>query len=273
MTVVRPTALGGTRSSDRSARLALAALAAAVVALAAAACGTKEAPGPLEPSCPTQGRVRFVNLITDPARNPVNVLLEGVPFGVNLGYTAATPATLPAPSTAPYAPVCAGNRTMVVQQTANTSNTVATLAFTVDQGQDRTVYAIGGTGGSAVAGVVTTDDNPQAASNQTRVRVVNMSPTAGAIDVFITAPNADLSTATPTAANLAYQGASAYVTLAPGTYQFRAVPAGTAPASRSASVTITLASTTLSGGTGRTFVTADNNTGGAPLRAFVLSDR
>jgi Domain of unknown function (DUF4397) len=245
---------------------------AALVAVTAA-CGTKDAPGPLEPSCPQQGRVRFVNLVTDPPRNPVNVTLEGVPFGVNLIYTASTPATLPSPSTAPYAAACTGNRTIVVQRTADPSVTIATLNFTVDQGQDRTVYATGGTGGGAVSGFTTTDDNPQAASNQTRVRVVNMSPTAGAIDVFITAPNADLSAATPVATNLAYQGASAYVTLAPGTYQFRAVPAGTAPANRAASVTITSANVALAGGTGRTFVTADNTTGGAPLRAFVLSDR
>ena len=69
----------------------------AAAALGLIACGTKEAPGPLEPSGPT-GRIRFVNLITDPARNPVNALLEKVPFGVNLGYAGTTPASLPAPN-------------------------------------------------------------------------------------------------------------------------------------------------------------------------------
>lgn len=45
------------------------------------------------------------------------------------------------------------------------------------------------------------------------------------------------------------------------------------PANRAASVTINLASVTFVAGTGRTIVTGDNATGGAPLRAFVITDR
>jgi uncharacterized protein DUF4397 len=238
------------------------------------ACGTSEAPGPSVPICP-QGRARFVNLITDAARNPVNAILENVPWGVNLGYTATTPASLPAPSTALYSAVCDGSRSVVLQRTANTSTTVATLSFTVGQGQDHTVYAIGGTGGGAVTAFTTTDDNTAPTTGQTRVRVINMSPTAGAIDVFLTAAGADLATATPNATNVAYQGTSAYLSVAPGTYTFRAVPAGTAPANRGASVTITQAGIVLAAGTGRSIVTADNANGPSapPFRAFVLSDR
>ena len=66
-------------------------------ALVAAACGTTDAADPLSPSGPT-GRIRFVNLVTDPARNPVNAILEKLPFGVNLGYTGSTPSSLPARS-------------------------------------------------------------------------------------------------------------------------------------------------------------------------------
>jgi hypothetical protein len=238
-----------------------------------AACGTEDAPGPLEPSCEQQGRVRFVNLITDPARNPVNAVLEDVPWGVNLGYTATTPASLPAPSTALYSAVCSGDRTVVLHHTPNPDVVHATLAFTVAPEQDHTVYATGGAGATVITRFVTTDDNAAPAAGQTRVRIVNMSPTAGAIDVFLTAAGADLATATPTATNLAHQGTSAYLNVAPGTYTFRAVPAGTAPANRAASVTITQSGIVLSAGTGRSIVTADNNVGGTPLRAFVLSDR
>ena len=244
---------------------------AALLALTTA-CGTDEAAGPIVPTC-DQGRARFVNLITDAARTPVNAILENVPWGVNLAYTGTTPASLPAPSTALYSAVCTGSRSLVLQRTANTATTVATLSFNVGQSQDQTVYAVGGTGGGAVTAFTTTDDNSAPPSGQTRVRIVNMSPTAGPIDVFITAAGADLAAATPNATNIAYQGTSAYLNVAPGTYTFRAVPAGTAPASRAAAVSITQAGIVLAGGTGRTIVTADNNTGGAPLRAFVLSDR
>ena len=247
-------------------------LALGALAVALAACGTKEAADPLQPTGPT-GRVRIVDLITDVTRGRVNAILEGLPFSVDLTYAVSAPANLAAPSTAFYAPVYTGSRAFVLKRTADTTVTVATLNFTVNENEDRTVYAIGGAAGSAVTGFVTTDLNPVPVATQTRVRVVNMSPTAGPIDVFITPVNGDLTTVSPSAANLAYQGASIYLTLAPGTYQFRAVPAGTPAAARAASVTISIASVALAGGTGRTIVTADNNVGGAPLRAFVLGDR
>ena len=250
---------------------------AAGAILLLAACGTEEAPGPLAPSGPT-GRVRFVNMITDPARNPVNAILEGVPFGVNLGYTGTTPSSLPAPATASYAAVLAGQRTIVLRRTANPSVEVATLTFTINEGEDQTVYATGGTSGGAIGTLVTGDVNTAPPAGQTAIRVVNLSPTAGAIDVFLTAPGADLATATPLATNIAYASTSPYVNVPAGTYQFRAVPAGTAPANRGANVIIDLSGATsglapLAAGTGRTIVTGDNASGGAPLRAFVIQDR
>lgn len=242
------------------------------LAVLAAGCGTTDAPGPLVPSGDV-GRVRFVNVVTDPARNPVNAILENVPFGVNLPYTATTPGSLASPSNAPYGPILTGNRTLVVKRTADTSNTLATITFTVAKDEDKTVYATGGTGGVAVTNVVTTDVNTAALATEARMRIVNMSPTAGSVDVFVTAAGADLTAATPDAAGLAVGAASAYFTKAPGTYTVRFVPAGTAAAARNGSVTITLAATAFAGGTGRSIVAADNTTGGAPLRAFVLIDR
>jgi hypothetical protein len=254
--------------------------AALIAALAlTSACGTEGAPGPLEPTGAT-GRIRLVNLITDATRGRVNASLEGIVFTVDLQYTQAAPANLPAPATANYAAVYTGPRAFSLKRTADTTVAVATLNFTAADGEDRTMYAIGGAGGSAITGFQTVDTNPAAAATETRLRIVNMSPTAGAVDVFVTAVGADLATAAARASNLAYQTASAYFTVvAPGTYQVRAVPAGTAPANRAAAVTINLAATgaantpAIVGGTGRTIVLADNSTGGAPLRAFLIPDR
>jgi hypothetical protein len=243
----------------------------AAFALVAVGCGTEEAAGPLQSG--PQGRVRFVNLITDPARNPLNAILENVPFGVNLGYGGTTPSSLPSPATATYSAILVGDRTLVLHRTADPTTTIATLTFTIVEGEDHTVYAQGGTGGGAVTGFMTTDPTPAPAAGQVAVRIVNMSPTGGALDVFVTAPNADLSTATPTAANLAYHGESPYVNLPVGTYQIRAVPAGTLAAARSTSVVITLNTPALASGAGRTVVIADRAAGGAPITAFLLTDR
>ena len=244
--------------------------AAAFVALAA--CGTNEALAPLEPTGPI-GRVRFVNLITDTTRGRVNAILERVPFGVNLTYAQSTPATLPAPATAFYAPVLTGDRTLVLKRTRDTSVTVATIGFTVNEGQDRTIYAIGGVGGSAVTSFVTADTNPVTAATETRLRVVQLSPTAGAVDVFVTAAGANLATATPVATALGYQSVSPYFTVPRGTYEIRLVRAGTAPANRAANVVLDVASVAFAGGTDRTILIADANEGGAPIQAVVLGDR
>lgn len=259
------------RVAPRS-KLACPAVCIPVLVAFAAACGTDTAAGPLQPTG-TQGRVRFVNLITDTTRGRVNAILERLPFGVNLTYTASTPASLAAPNTAPYAAVLSGDRSLVLKRTADTAATVATIAFNISEGQDKSIYAIGGTGGSAITAFVTTDTNPAAAATQVRIRVVHLSPTAGNVDVFVTAVGADLAAATPTLANVPYRGVSTYLVVPPGSYQVRVVPAGTAAASRAANVAINVASLALSGGTGRTIVAADNNIGGAPLRAFLLIDR
>jgi Domain of unknown function (DUF4397) len=245
----------------------------AALAFVAAACGTKEAPGPLEPGGPT-GRVRFVNLINDPARIPVNAILESLPFGVNLGYGATTPATLPSPSNATYSPILTGSRTLVLKKTADTTVVVATYFVDISENTDYTVYATGGVGGAPVTFFSVINTNPVPTASQVEIRIVNYSPAAGAIDVFITAPNADLSAATPTVSSPgAPDPGTSYVVFAPGTYQVRAVPAGTAPAARSTSVVLTINNLVLAGGTGRTIVIADRAAGGAPITGFVLTDR
>lgn len=245
---------------------------AAVLSLSLAACGTTEAPDPLSPSGPT-GRVRFVNLITDPARVPANAILEGLPFGVNLGYGGTTPFSLPAPSNAVYSPILTGDRRLVLKRTADTSVTLATINFTVTAGQDRTIYATGGTGGGTVTNFITNDDNAAPAAGQTRVRVVHLSPTAGAVDVFVTSTTQDLATATPTLAGVTVQTASGYLSVAAGTYRIRLVPAGTPAANRAANVLLDVASIVFPANAARTIVAADAAAGGLPARAFTYNDR
>jgi hypothetical protein len=240
--------------------------------LALSACGTTDAPGPLQPT-QASGRVRFVNLITDPTRVPANVALEGVPFGVNLAYGGTTPSSLPAPSTAIYSPVYVGNRTIVVRRTADTTVTLATITVPITADQDRTVYATGGTSGGTVTNFQSPDDNSAPAAGQVRVRVVHLAPAAGAVDVFVTAVGADLALATPTLTNVAVNSASAYLSVAAGTYQVRLVPAGTLAAARTAAVSLNIASVALPANGARTIIAADAAAGGVPLRNFVLTDR
>jgi len=88
----------------------------------------------------------------------------------------------------------------------------------------------------------------------------------------ISGANADLTTATPVAENLATNAAFAGVLVAPGTYSVRTVPAGTPAAGRPAAVNSSL-SVTVAAGNGRTIVIADAAAGGTPLRSFALTDQ
>jgi hypothetical protein len=202
----------------------------------------------------------------------MNAILEGVPFGVNMAYGGTTPSTLPAPANAIYAPVLTGTRTLVLRRTADTTVTVASIPLQVATAVDYTVYSTGGAGASAIAPFITTDTNTTPAAGQVRVRVVHLAPSAGNVDVFVTAVNADLAAATPTLTNVPLR-ASAYLSVPAGTYQVRVVPAGTAAASRAANVAINLASVALPANGARTIIAADNATGGAPFRFIALVDR
>jgi Domain of unknown function (DUF4397) len=160
-----------------------------------------------------------------------------------------------------------------VRRSSDTATTVATFPLTIANATDYTVYATGGASASAIAAVITTDTNSTPAIGAVRVRVVHLAPTAGNVDVFVTAVGADLALATPTLANVAYRGAAYLPSVVAGTYQVRVVPAGTAPASRAAGVVINLASIALPANGARTIVAADNNIGGAPYRFITLTDR
>ncbi len=233
-------------------------------------CGTSDGSTSLLPTGPT-GRIRFVNLITDTTRGRVNVALNR-PWNVNQIYGAATPASLAAPNTAIYNTINAGAHSLVLRRTADTAVTVATIPLQVANTVDCTVYATGGVGASTIVPFITADTNSFPFLGQVRVRVVHLAPSAGNVDVFVTAVGADLATATPTLANVPLR-ASAYLSVAAGTYQVRVVPAGTAAGSRAANVAINLASVALPANGARTIIAADNATGGAPFRFIALVDR
>ena len=243
-----------------------------VAATLLAACGTEDAADPLLPSGPT-GRVRFVNLITDTTRARVNLTLAGTPWNGNQVYGQVTPFTLGTAAIPQlYSPTLTGARSVVLKRTLDTTVTVATINLDVAADADYTIYATGGAAATPVTGFITRDTNTVPTATQSRVRVVHLAPSAGNVDVFVTTPTADLTTATPTLANVPLR-AAAYLTVTPATVRVRLVPAGTAPASRPGAVALDVNNLALPAGGNRTIVAADAATGGTPLRGFVLTDR
>ena len=226
-----------------------------------AACGTTDAPAGL--SSEPAGRIRMVNLTGQTA----NAILEGLPFGVNLGFGAVAPASLPAPSTALYAPILAGGRTLVLRATTDTSLVIGIYDLTIVASQDRSVYAFGGL--NSQFETVDTNTTSLLASATSRLRVVNTSA-IGSVDLFITAPTALLATSTASVMNIGTRAKSAYFTTAAGTYRLRFVRSGVTPANRDANVVSNSNNVVLAGGTARTVVLAD---AGAAAATILLTDQ
>lgn len=74
--------------------------------------------------------------------------------------------------------------------------------------------------------IVRTDTFPAAGTN-VAIRVMNVGPDLGNVDVYLTAAAGDPLPATPTLANVGFKGVSAYVTRAPGPIVMRVFAAGT----------------------------------------------
>ena len=109
------------------------------------------------------GRLRFVNAVPDPTKVPVNILVAGLPFAVNLAYGAFAPG-----AANPYFPVLSGTQTIAVRRTADTSVRVLDMTIDVTGGADYTLIAIGPT--ATVTGLVLQDDNTVPAAGQVKLR-------------------------------------------------------------------------------------------------------
>jgi len=87
-------------------------------------------------------------------------------------------------------------------------------------------FAITGTAGARQS-IFVADDTTAAPSGNFKVRVIQLAPLGPPMDLYITDPGADLTTATPVVTGIAYTKSSAYATEPIGTKQLRATQAGT----------------------------------------------
>ena len=106
---------------------------------------------------------------------------------------------------------------------------------------------------------------PPAAS--ARLRFVDASPSTLLVDVYITAPNADLNSATPTFRALTFKSVATYITIAAGLYELRVTIAGTK------TVLLDVNPFLLSAGTVQTAVMLDGPAGGPPAILRRLAER
>lgn len=182
----------------------------------------------------------------------VDVLVNNTQVLTNVSYTQASS----------YLDALAGSANIQVRA-AGTTTTVINATATLAEDTDYTVLAVNRL--AQIEPLVLEDDNTPPAAGQAHVRVVHGASTAPAVDVYVTAPGANINTATPTLTNVPFKGVSAYLPVPAGTYQVRVTPTGTK------TVVIDVPSFVLTAGQIRTVV-ARENAGAATFGVTVLSD-
>ena len=162
-----------------------------------------------------------------------------------------------------YLEVPSGDRSLKVNA-AGTTTTVIDTDVTLADGTDYTVIASGLM--AAIEPIVLEDDNSTPAAGTARVRAIHGAPSAPAVDIYVTAPGADLEAETPALGNVGFGDVADYIEAPVGDYQVRVTSAGTK------TVVIDSGTLTLASGQVRTAIAVDTIGGGAPFDLLLLAD-
>ncbi len=157
-------------------------------------------------------RARVMNASPDSPR--IDVLIGGITVGHRLPFRAASD----------YHHIHDGFNDVLVFATDSNDLLLEGVPFFA-QRQDYTLIVLNSV--QFLDAVLLTDDNSAPAPNNFKFRFVHASPTASAVDVYITAPNADLMSATPAFANIAFGDSAGYASQPQGTFQVRITSTGT----------------------------------------------
>lgn len=198
-----------------------------------------------------QARVRVVH--ASPDAPAVDVLVDDAAALSNVDYLTASD----------YVELADGAHNVKVNA-AGTSTTVIDADVDLADGTDYTVIASGLL--ESIQPIVLEDDNSTPAAGTAGVRAIHGAPSAPAVDVYVTAPGADLEAASPALSNVAFGDVADYLEVPAGDYQVRVTPAGTK------TVVIDSGALTLTSGQVRTAIAVDAPGGGAPFDLLILDD-
>ncbi len=198
-----------------------------------------------------EARVRVVH--ASPDAPDVDVLVDGSPVLTDVPYLA----------TSDYLEVAPGPRNLKVNA-AGTATSVIDADVNLVDGTDYTVIASGLA--AEIEPLVLEDDSSEPAEGLARVRAIHGAASAPAVDIYVTAPDADLTAENPALTNIVLGDVADYIEAPAGDYQVRVTTTGTK------TVVIDSGTLTLESGQVRTAIAVDAPGGGAPFDLLILED-
>jgi hypothetical protein len=127
-------------------------------------------------------------------------------------------------------------------------------------------YSVLAVGNLAALEALIAVDDPRPIATQAKVRIIHASPTAQNVDIYVTAPGANINAASPTLANVPFKSNTGFLALAAGNYEVTVTPAGTKNAA------IGPATISVANGGVYTAIARDAAGGGAPLGLILQDD-
>lgn len=195
-----------------------------------------------------EARIRVVH--ASPDAPDVDVLLDDAEVLSDVPYLGASS----------YLATSAGEHNLKVNA-AGTTTTVIDADVDLTDGTDYTVIASG-----LAASIELEDDNAAPGAGNVKVRAIHGAPSAPAVDIYVTAPGADLGGETPALTGVEFGDVADYLEAPAGDYQVRVTLAGTT------TVVIDSGPITLAAGQIRTAIAVDAAGGGGPFGLLVLED-
>ena len=223
----------------------LAGITAASALILAAGCN-----GGSDNNSSAQAKVRVLH--ASPDAPAVDVVVNSTAIAANAPFKTATG----------FSTINSGRGTVKVN-VAGSNTTVISATPDFNAGRSYTIIAANKV--AAIEPLIIDDDGAAPASGQVKVRVVHGAPSAPAVDVYVTAPNAALAGTTPTLANVPFKTISSVLQVAAGSYQIRVTAAGSKDAVFDAG-TVALAA-----GADLVLVAVDQNIGASPISLIGLT--
>ena len=159
-----------------------------------------------------RARLRVVHASADAPEVDISVdgseVLSNIPFGVGSDYLE----------------VLGDTYNIDVAAAANSASVInADLKF--DPQMDYTIAAVNSL--NNIEPIVLTDNNQPPAVGNVKVRLIHAAPSAGLVDIYITAPGVDINTISPTISGFTFKDNSDYLEVPAGDYQVRITLANT----------------------------------------------